>query len=222
MIPPKENAAFVAAMEDVLELYQRPYDERYPVVCMDEEPVQLVKETRVPLPPRPGRPTRYDHDYERAGTACVFLFTEPLGSWRRASVRERRTGVDWAREMQILLETDYAEAQKVILVCDNLNTHKIGSFYEAFAPTVARRLVERIEIHPTPKHGSWLNVAECELSVLSRHCLRNRTGTTEALRHKVRAWQSERNERQCGTDWRFTTDDARIRLKRLYPQYQAA
>jgi len=222
MIPPKENAAFVAAMEDVLELYQRPYDERFPVVCMDEEPVQLVKETRVPLPPRPGWPRRYDHDYERAGTACVFLFTEPLGNWRRASVRERRTGVDWAREMQILLETDYAEAQKVIVVCDNLNTHKIASFYEAFPPAMARRLVERIEIHPTPKHGSWLNVAECELSVLSRHCLRNRTGTTEALRHKVRAWQCERNERQSGTNWRFTTNDARIRLKRLYPQYQAA
>lgn len=212
----------MAAMEDVLELYQRPYDERSPVVCMDEQPVQLVKETRVPLPGRPGRLRRYDHDYERAGTACVFLFTEPLGNWRRASVRERRTGVDWAREMQILLEIDYAEAQKVILVCDNLNTHKIASFYEAFAPAAARRLVERIEIHPTPKHGSWLNVAECELSVLSRHCLRNRTGTTGALRHKVGPWQSERNERQCGTDWRFTTDDARIRLKRLYPQYQAA
>ena len=137
-------------------------------------------------------------------------------------MRERRTAVDWAREMQILLETDYAEARKVILVCDNLNTHKIGSFYEAFPPAVARRLVERIEIHHTPKHGSWLNVAECELSVLSRHCLKNRTGAIEGLRHKVSAWQRERNARQCGVDWRFTTDDARIRLKRLYPQYQVA
>lgn len=222
MIPPKENAAFVAAMEDVLELYRRPYDERFPVVCMDEQPVQLVKEMRAALPLRPGRPRRYDHHYERAGTACVFLFTEPLGNWRRASVRERRTAVDWGREMQILLETDYPEAQKVIVVCDNLNTHNIGSFYKAFAAAAARRLVERIEIHPTPKHGSWLNVAECELSVLSRHCLRNRNGAIEGLRHKVRAWQKERNARQCGVDWRFTAADARIRLKRLYPQYQAA
>jgi hypothetical protein len=222
MIPPKENAAFVAGMEDILELYHRPYEQRFPVVCMDEQPVQLLKETRVPLPPRPGRPRRYDHHYERAGTACIFLFTEPLGGWRRASVRERRTAVDWAREMQILLETDYAQAQKVILVCDNLNTHKIASFYEAFPPAVARRLVERVEIHHTPKHGSWLNVAECELSVLSRHCLRNRTGTIEALRGKVTPWQCERNTHQCAVDWRFTTDDARIKLKRLYPQYQAA
>lgn len=222
MIPPKENAAFVAAMEDVLELYQRPYDEHFPLVCMDEQPVQLVKETRAPLAARPGRPRRYDHHYERAGTACVFLFTEPLGNWRRASVRERRTAVDWAEEIQILLETDYAKARKVILVCDNLNTHKIASFYEAFPPAVARRLVERLEIHHTPKHGSWLNVAECELSVLSRHCLRNRTGTIGALRHKVTAWHGQRNARQRAVNWRFTTDDARIRLKRLYPQYQAA
>jgi hypothetical protein len=222
MIPPKQNAAFVAAMEDILELYHRPYDEHCPLVCMDEQPVQLVKETRLPLPPRPGQPRRYDHHYERAGTACVFLFTEPLGGWRRASVCERRTAVDWARQMQILLETDYAQAQKVVLVCDNLNTHKIASFYEAFAPAVARRLVERLEIHHTPKHGSWLNVAECELSVLSRHCLRTRTGSTEALRRNVTAWQRERNEHQCAVNWRFSTGDARIRLKRLYPQYQAA
>ena len=222
MIPPKENAAFVAAMEDILELYHRPYDEDFPLVCMDEQPVQLVKDTLVPLPPRPGQPRRYDHHYERAGTACVFLFTEPLGGWRRVSVRERRTAVDWAREMQILLETDYAQAQKVVLVCDNLNTHKIASFYEAFAPAVARRLVERLEIHHTPKHGSWLNVAECELSVLSRHCLRTRTGSTEVLRRNVAAWQRERNEHRCAVNWRFATDDARMRLKRLYPQYQAA
>ena len=222
MIPPKQNAAFVAAMEDILELYRRPYDKRFPSVCMDEQPVQLVKETRVPLPPQPGRPRRYDHHYERAGTACVLLLTEPLGAWRRVSVRQRRTSVDWAREVQTLLETDYPDAQKVILVCDNLNTHTIASFYEAFPPAVARRLVERIEIHHTPKHGSWLNVAECELSVLTRHCLRNRTGTIQALRRKLRGWQRERNARQCGVDWRFTTEDARIRLKRLYPQYQAA
>ena len=222
MIPPKQNAAFVAAMEDILELYKRPYDEHCPLVCMDEQPVQLVNETRVPLAAQPGRPRRYDHHYERAGTASIFLFTEPLASWRRVEVRQRRTAVDWAQQVQILLEKDYPQAEKIILVCDNLNTHKIGSFYEAFAPVVARRLVERIEIHHTPKHGSWLNVAECELSVLSRHCLRNRTGTIPALRRKLTPWQRERNGRKCKVDWRFTTDDARIRLKRLYPQYQAA
>ena len=170
----------------------------------------------------PGRPKRYDHHYERAGTACVFLFTEPLAGRRQASVSERRTGVDWARQMQVPLESDYAKAQKVILVCDNLNTHKVASFYEAFAPDVARRLVERVEIHHTSKHGSWLNVAECELSVLSRHCLRSRTGEIETLRRNVTTWQHERNERQCAVEWHFTTDDARIRLKRLYPQYQVA
>jgi len=222
MIPPKQNAAFVAAMEDILELYKRPHDEKFPLVCMDEQPVQLVNETRVPLAAQPGRPRRYDHHYERAGTASIFLFTEPLASWRRVEVRQRRTAVDWAQQVQILLEKDYPEAEKIILVCDNLNTHTIASFYEAFPPVVARRLVVRIEIHHTPKHGSWLNVAECELSVLSRHCLRNRTGTIGALRRKLTPWQRERNGRKCKVDWHFTTDDARIKLKRLYPQYQAA
>ena len=222
MIPPNQNAAFVAAMEDILELYRRPYDEKSPLVCMDEQPVQLVKETRMPLPSRPGRPRRYDHHYARAGTANIFLFSQPLGHWRRASVTERRTAVDWAEQVQVLLENDYPEAEKVILVCDNLNTHTIASLYEAFPPAVARRLVERIEIHYTPKHGSWLNVAECELSVLSRHCLRNRTGTIAELRHKVVPWCRERNASQRGVDWRFTTKDARIRLKHLYPQCQMA
>jgi len=220
MIPPKQNAAFVAAMEDILELYKKPYEEKFPVVCMDEQPVQLVKEKRMPLPARPGRPRRYDHHYERAGTANVFLFTEPLGHWRRASVTQRRTAADWARQVQVLLDNDYADAEKVILVCDNLNTHTIGAFYEAFAPATARRLAERIEIHYTPKHGSWLNVAECELSVLSRHCLRNRTPTITALRHKVEPWSSERNADQCGVDWQFTAEDARIKLKGLYPDIQ--
>ena len=222
MIPPKQNAAFVAAMEDILELYKRPYDEEFPLVCMDEQPVQLVKETRMPLPARPGQPRRYDHHYERAGTANIFLFTEPLGHWRRASVRQRRTAVDWAQQLRTLLEDDYPDADKVILVCDNLNTHTIGSFYEAFAPAVARRLVERIEIHHTPKHGSWLNVAECELSVLSRHCLRNRTATITELQHKVEPWYQGRNASQRTVNWHFTTDDARIRLKHLYPQIQLA
>jgi hypothetical protein len=222
MIPPQHNAAFVAAMEDILELYRRPYDERFPLLCMDEQPVQLLKETHMPLPARPGQPGRYDHHYERAGTANIFLFAEPLGHWRAARVRQQRTAVDWAREVRALLEHDYPQAQKVILVCDNLNTHTVGSFYEAFPPAVARALVERVEIHHTPKHGSWLNVAECELSVLSRHCLRNRTGTITELLHKVEPWYQGRNASECTVDWQFTTQDARIRLRRLYPQYQTS
>jgi len=222
MIPPKQNAAFVAAMEDILELYKSPYDQKFPLVCMDEQPVQLVKETRMPLPARPGQPRRYDDHYERAGTANIFLLTEPLGHWRTASVTQRRTAVDWAQQVRILLEDHYPDAEKVVLVCDNLNTHTIASFYEAFPPAVARRLVERIEIHYTPKHGSWLNVAECELSVLSRHCLRNRTGTITELRDKLEPWCRERNAFQRSVDWRFTTQDARIRLKHLYPQVQMA
>lgn len=220
MIPPKQNAAFVAAMEDILELYKRPYNQKFPLVCMDEQPVQLVGETRVPLPARPGRPRRYDHHYERAGTANIFLFTEPLGHWRRASVSQRRTAIDWAEQMRMLLEDDYPDAEKILLVCDNLNTHTIASFYKAYPPALARRLVERLEIHYTPKHGSWLNVAECALSVLSRHCLRNRTGTSTELRHKVEPWASERNTAQCGVDWHFTTEDARIKLIGLYPKIQ--
>lgn len=209
-------------MEDVLEVYRRPFDARSPVVCMDEQPVQLVKETRRPLPAAPGRPRRVDYEYERAGTASVFLLTAPLAGWRRTSVRERRTAVDWAEEMRVLLEEDWPRAERVILVCDNLNTHAIGSFYEAFEPAVARRLVTRLEIHPTPKHGSWLNVAECELSVLSRQCLRGRLGAVGTLRDRVRRWEADRNQRQCGVQWQFTTNDARIKLKRLYPQIQLA
>ena len=209
-------------MEDVLAVYRRPYDARYPVVCMDERPVQLVKETRMPWPTRPGRPRRYDYEYERAGTACVFLFTEALGGWRRVSARPRRTALEWAEQVRTLLEEDYPEAEKVILVCGNLNTHTIASFYQAFEPAQARRLAERIEIHYTPKHGSWLNIAECELSVLSRHCLRSRTANIRTLVRNVTSWERDRNERQSGVDWHFTTDDARIKLKSLYPQVQMA
>jgi len=222
VIPPKQSAAFVACMEDVLDVYRRPYDARYPVVCMDEQPAQLVKETRAPWPARPGRPRRVDYEYERAGTACVFLFTETLGGWRRTSVRPRRTAVDWAEEVRLLLEEDYPEAEKVILICDNLNTHTIASFYQAFEPTEARRLAQRVQIHYTPKHGSWLNIAECELSVLARHCLRSRNPNIRTLRGKVTSWQHDRNERQCGVDWHFSTHDARIKLKSLYPQIQMA
>lgn len=207
-------------MEDVLDLYQRPYDANCPVVCMDEQPVQLVKETRAPIRARPGRRRRVDYEYERAGVASLFLFCEPLRPWRRVSACDRRTAVHWAHQMRRLLEEDYPEAEKVIVVCDNLNTHKTGSLYEAFPASIARELSRRLELHYTPKHGSWLNVAECELSVLSRHCLRNRTGSLASLRRKVNAWQRDRNRRQRGVDWRFTTSDARIKLKRLYPQYQ--
>jgi hypothetical protein len=222
MIPPRHNAAFVAAMEDILGLYLRAYDEKFPLVCMDEQPVQLVREVRAPLPAGPGHPRRYDQHYERAGTANIFLFIEPLGGWRRASVSGRRTAIDWAQQVKLLLEADYPEAEKVILVCDNLNTHTIASFYKAFSPEVARSLVERLDIHYTPKHGSWLNVAESELSVLTRHCLRNRTPAVNALRNKIEPWSAERNNLQCGVDWRFTTADARVKLKHLYPEYQMA
>ena len=222
MIPPKHNGGFVACMEDVLEVYRRPYDGRHPVVCMDEQPVQLVKETRRPVPAAPGRRQRIDYEYERAGTASVFLFTAPLARWRRTNVRPRRTAIDWAEEMRRLLDEDWPEAEKVIVVCDNLNTHTIGAFYEAFEPTEARRLVERLELHPTPKHGSWLNVAECELSVLSRQCLRVRLGTIATLKRRVTLWEQDRNQRQCGVQWQFTTADARIKLRRLYPQIQLA
>jgi len=207
-------------MEDVLELYQRPYNPNTPVVCMDEQPVQLVKETRRPWRARPGRLRRYDYEYERAGTACVFLFTEALRGWRQVSVRPHRTAVDWADELREVLDQRYAKAKKVILVCDNLNTHKLASFYEAFAPAEARHIAERLEIHYTPKHGSWLNIAECELSVLTRHCLRDRTAGIAALHRKVNPWAKERNRRQCGVDRQFTTKNARIKLKRLYPHIQ--
>lgn len=207
-------------MEDVLDVYERPYDPSHPVVNMDEQPVQLVKETRRPLETAPGRRRRYDHEYERAGTASVFLFTEALAGWRQVSVRPQRTAVDWAQELAALLEGRYAQAQKVLLICDQLNTHVIASLYKAFPPERARRLAQRLEIHYTPKHGSWLNIAECELSVLTRQCLRNRTPSLRALAGKVTPWARDRNARQRGVDWQFRTKDARIKLKRLYPEVQ--
>jgi hypothetical protein len=220
VIPPEADAEFVACMEDVLEVYERPYDPNHPVVNMDEQPVQFVKEVRQPLETAPGRPRRYDHEYERAGTASVFLFTEALAGWREVSVRPQRTAVDWAQELAALLDGRYAQAEKVIVICDQLNTHTIGSLYKAFPPEQARRLAQRIEIHYTPKHGSWLNIAECELSVLTRHCLRNRTPSQRSLVHKVTPWARDRNARQRGVDWHFRTKDARIKLKRLYPEVQ--
>lgn len=219
MIPSGCLAEFVAQMEELLDLYLRPFDSQRPLICMDERPMQLLKETRVPLPPAPGRLARFDYEYERNGTATHFLFTEPLAGWRKATVRERKTAKDWAEEMRILLEEDYPAAERVVLVCDNLNTHKIASFYEAFPAEQARRLAARLEIHYTPKHGSWLNIAECELSVLAGQCLNRRLGDLETLRRETAAWERARNAAQKGVNWRFTTAEARIKLRHLYPQF---
>jgi hypothetical protein len=218
VIPPEQNGEFVARMEDVLDVYQRKYVAAYPVVCMDEQPKQLVKETRSPLPLEPGQPAKYDYEYERNGTANHFMFTEPLGGWRKVSVRETKTKQDWAQEIKELLDKDYPKAKCVVLVCDNLNTHGLGSLYETFPPEEARRLASRLDIHFTPKHGSWLNVAEIELSVMTKQCLDRRIPDMPTLRRETSAWASKRNKTQNGVDWQFTSKNARIKLKRLYPQ----
>ncbi|MCL0093472.1 IS630 family transposase [Dehalococcoidia bacterium] len=217
VIPPEQNAEFVARMEDVLELYHLPYDPQIPLVCMDEQPVQLIKERRDPLPAEPGKPARVDYEYERNGTANVFMFTEPLNGRRGVSVREHKTGLDWAYAIKSLLEVNYPEAERVRLVCDNLNTHKLGSLYEVFPPEVARQLAKCLEIHYTPKHGSWLNIAEIELSALTTQCLDRRIPDIQTLGNETKAWEKRRNEQQKGVDWQFTTKDAHIKLKRLYP-----
>jgi len=219
-IPPDGDAAFVWAMENVLEVYHRPYDPKRPVVCMDEKPRQLVKETRRGLVGRPGRAERYDYEYERNGTANLFLFCEPLRGWRRVEVRSRRTKRDWATEVRRLVDADYPQAERITLVMDNLNTHSPASLYAAFAPAEARRLVEKLEVVHTPKHGSWLNMAEIELAALEKQALRDRTPDEAALRRQVNAWETERTNRQVTIDWHFTTADARIKLRRLYPQIQ--
>lgn len=219
MIPPEQSADFVAHMEDVLDVYERPYDPKRPVVCMDEQPTQLIEETRTPIPADRGRARRYDYEYRRNGTANHFMFCQPLGNWRRVSVREQKTAKDWADEMAKLLDEDFPKAEKVVLICDNLNTHTIASFYEAFPPKRARDYVNRLEIHYTPKHGSWLDAAEIELSILTKQCLGRRIPNIETLRREVNAWQRRRNASRKGVDWQFTTSKARIKLKRLYPQY---
>jgi len=208
-------------MEDVVDVYHLPYDENRPVVCMDEQPIQFLKETRMPIPATPGQPAREDYEYERNGTGCVFLFTEALQGWRQVSVRDRRTAIDWAQEVKELLDVRYARAAKVLLVMDNLNTHSIGSLYEAFDPTEARRLAQKLEIHHTPKHGSWLNIAECELSAFTRQCSSRRMPDRATLQREATIWAERRNQTQKGVDWHFTTKDARIKLKRLYPQIQS-
>jgi transposase len=204
-------------MEDVLEVYTRPYDPLRPQVCMDETSKQLLREAREPLPIEPGKSERRDYEYERGGVVNLFLFCEPLGAKRWVDVTERRTKVDWAEQIKELVDERYPEAERIVLVMDNLNTHTPASLYEAFEPEEARRLAEKLEIHYTPKHGSWLNMAEIELSVLSRQCLDRRVPDFETLEAEVAAWQERRDAAGGKIDWRFRTEDARIKLKRLYP-----
>jgi DDE superfamily endonuclease len=219
VIPPEANSEFVASMEEVLETYAQPYDRRFPVVAMDEQPVQLLKETRVPVAASKRHPRRVDYEYERAGTASIFMFCEPLLGWRQVSVRLQRTKVDWAMEMEELLRTRYKTTERIILVCDNLNTHTKGAFYEAFEPKKARAIVRRLDFRYTPKHGSWLNIAENELSSLTRQCLKDRRlGDIHTLRQETQAWHQASNSKQRGVDWQFQIDDARIKLKSLYPK----
>jgi len=219
VIPPEANGEFVACLENVLETYAQPYDAQFPVLCMDEQPVQLLKETRVPIAATKQHARRVDYEYERAGTASIFMFTEPLSGWRNVRVRGQRTKVDWALEMEELLRTRYAKAKKVILVCDNLNTHTPGAFYEAFPAEQARELVRRLDFRYTPKHGSWLNIAENELSSMTRQCLNGRRlGEIEQLRAETAAWSTASNAKQRGVDWQFKINDARTKLKSLYPK----
>jgi hypothetical protein len=204
-------------MEDVLEVYHRPYDPKRPQVCLDEASKQLVGESVQPIPAGPGQPERFDYEYVRNGTANLFMVTEPLLGWRAVPVTQRRTASDYAEVLRWLAEDVYPDAEAIVLVQDNLNTHTPASLYEAFEPARARRIAERFEVHYTPKHGSWLNVAEIELSVLARQCLDRRLGAIDELRREVATWVEERNERGAEVQWRFTTADARIKLRRLYP-----
>ena len=222
-IPPQEDARFVAQMEDVLEVYERPYDEQRPVVCLDEAAKQILSEVQEPLPMKPasasgGQVERYDNEYERHGTCALFMLFEPLVSWREVLVRERRTGLDYAHAVRHLCDEKYPDAEKIILVQDNLNTHGVWSLYQAFEPHQAQRLAQRIEWHYTPKHGSWLNMAEIELSVLARQCLKDRMESRDHIEEQVKAWQKRRNAAQVEIEWRFGVQDARCKLKQLYPK----
>ncbi len=216
-IPPQEDARFVCQMEEVLEVYARAYDPGRPVVCLDEAAKQLLGESREPQPAAPGRVARYDNEYERHGTCALFMVFEPLAAKRWVHVKERRTSLDYAHVIQWMLDEAYPHAEKVVLVQDNLNTHGPHSLYQAFAPQEARRLSERIEWHYTPRHGSWLNMAELELSVLSRQCLQDRMENQSNLERHIQAWQQRRNQTATRVNWHFTTQDARIKLKKLYP-----
>jgi len=208
-------------MEDVLDVYKRLYDPFFPVVNMDEMPKQLIGETRTPIPRKPGQAQRIDYEYVRNGTANAFMFFSPLHNWRRVSIRKRKTALDWAYEIKKLVDEDFPDAKKIVLVMDNLNTHKIASLYKAFKPEEAHRLASKLEIHFTPKHGSWLNMAEIELSVLSRQALSKRMNDIETLTKRVETWARKRNEAKGTVDWQFTTEDARIKLRKLYPSINA-
>lgn len=220
MIPPDHDGEFVAHMEDVLSVYAREFDPAAPVVCMDEQPIQLVHESRTPIPAAPGRPRRVDYEYRRAGTANVFMFGEPQSGWRQVRVTDRRTRIDWAYAVREVLDGRDANAAKVVLVMDNLNTHSIGSLYEAFPPAEARRLATRLEIHYTPKHGSWLNMAEHELAAFTKQCLGRRIGRKSVLAREAAAWMRERNAARVRINWRFSVERARVKLERVYPKFQ--
>ena len=204
-------------MEDTLEVYHRPRDRRYPMVCVDEASKQHTIETRTPLPSRPGSPTKYDYEYERNGSSNLFMFFAPLEAWRHVKVTDQRTAIDFAYCMRDVVDIHFPDAIKVVVVMDNLNIHKLASLYKAFPPEEARRIIDRLEIHYTPKHGSWLNMAEIEFSVLKRQCLNRRIPDQQTLIDQVSVWQTNRNSAQATVNWRFSTDDARIKLKCLYP-----
>jgi hypothetical protein len=204
-------------MEDILEVYQRPYDPHRPLVCLDETSKQLIAETRVPIAAKPGQPGRHDYEYRRNGTANLFMMFAPLEGWRRVKVTDRHTALDYAQVLKELSDTHFPGSAKIVLVQDNLNTHKPASLYEAFPPAEARRLVERFEWHYTPKHGSWLDMAESELGVLSSQCLDRRIPDQQVLKEEVEAWEADRNSKHAKADWQFTAADARVKLKRLYP-----
>ena len=222
VIPPEADAEFVAHMEEVLETYEKAYDPACPVLCMDEQPVQLLKETRTPIEATQEHGKRVDYEYERNGTASIFMFAEPLAGFRQATARPQRTKVDWALEVAGLLDTRYTECERVTLVMDNLNTHTQGAFYEAFEPNKARAYLRRLDFCFTPKHGSWLNIAECELSCMTSQCLRGRRiGELEVLQSEIAAWAEKTTAKQRGVDWQFKIDDARLKLTRLYPRIKA-
>ncbi|WP_410515058.1 IS630 family transposase [Paenibacillus sp. BR2-3] len=217
-IPAKSSAEFVARMEDVLETYALPYDPEIPLICMDEQPIQLLEDSRPSEPMKPGQVRREDYEYVRKGSCSVFLFTEPLAGWRHVQASERRTKADWALQIQELLDVHYPDAKRVRLVMDNLNTHTISSLYETFPPEQALSLAKRLEIHYTPKHGSWLNMAEIELSSMTIQCLDRRIGSIEQLQREITAWEVDRNQAQKSVEWHFTTQQARGKLKHLYPE----
>jgi transposase len=217
VIPPVANAEFVCQMEEVLQLYTSPFDPDYPLVCFDESSKQLISETREPLPPQPGQPERFDYEYQREGVCNLFMFFEPLTGTRHVEVTDQRTSIDYAQQMKYLVDERHPEAKKIRVVQDNLNTHVKASLYKAFTPVEARRILDKLEFHYTPKHGSWLNMAEIELSVLNRQCLERRISDKDVLTEEVAAWEKRRNQNSSPVDWRFTTEDARIKLKRLYP-----